>query len=820
MKRQLIAALLALNVAAVAVPSATFTVNAADPVVAQEADSDDDNKTPQQRLTEAIDAANADLTTKLNKAKDANDSTYGYNDAVRAKAKSTLEDYIGKIDRATTTTQVTTLKAEADAIIADLMDTTEEDNQKANVDNHAKYGTAHESDFYDDTWDDIEAASARVKAALKDMTSKKDAADTVSDFETAVKDCKTKDEIRKEYYALVNDYKADVLDKNYGSAGRKQIKDLKDVAIEKIGTPSGVSPAVAGTVTKAADVVKAYNDMKTAIDAVPTMDQEDVEKDLQKKRDAKKAELDKYAETKLAGSYTNVQKGQIRTHRDDGKTAIQKAKSEAEIEAAYNAAVSKIDSVMTKEEAAKLANEVIAQIKAIGDVTALNYNDKYATIKSVNDNYNKLEAGSEGKGKVDADNSGATIGLLTGAKNAYDARKVEEMTGAYKVINEDITAVPSKLTFENRDTYKGKIDKLKEDFATLFTPANASTLKGNIDALDAAYKAALTNHIATIKANFDTAIADADVAAVIAGTKEVTDDNRAKVEAAIKLYNEVAELSPNDNWLTMRSRNTNYKKLVDKLKAYTDKQEAAAAKFDLTKASVEVAASVEYTGSELRPDVIVKDADGVVIASTDYITAYDNNVNVGKSTVTVLPKAGSKYVGSISKEFAITAKAMTTSNTKVTVENLYYRSGKARNSVPVVKVDGREIARNTDFEVSYKNNVNVGAATVIIKGVGNYEGTVSASYAIMPEKAKITSLKAGTKKFTVKAVQEKGAKYQVAYKVKGASKYKTVTTSSVSKTVKGLKKGKTYSVKVRAYQTINGKKYLGNYSNVKNVKVK
>lgn len=807
MKRQLVAALLALNVAAVAVPSATFTVNAADPVVAQVADSDDDDKTPQERLIDAIDTANSILEAELEKAENENDHTYGYNTAVRAKAKSTLEDYMGRINKATSTTQVTELKKEADDILADLMTKSEKGIQETNVNNHHKYGTAHETDFFDDTWDDIEEAAARVKAALVDMTSKKDAADTVSDFETAVKDCKTKAEIIKEYTDLINNYKADVLDKNYSSSGRSQIKEQKDKAIVKIGT-----------VTKVADVVKAYNDMKTAIDAVPTMDQEDVEKDLQKKRDAKAAELDKYAEAKLTGSYTNVQKGQIRTHRDAGKEAIQKAKSEAEITAAYNAAVSKIDSVMTKDEAAKLANEVIAQIKAIGDVTALNYNDKYATIKSTNDNYNKLEAGSEGKGKVDADDSGRTIALLTSAKNAYDARKVEEMTGAFKVINEDIS--DGKLTFENRDTYKGKIDKLKEDFATLFVPANASALKSNIASLETKYKDVLTTHINDIKAAYTTAVADADVAAVIAGTKEVTDDNRAKVEATIKLYNEVAELSPNDNWLTMNDNDTNYKKLVNKLKAYTDKQEAAAAKFDLAKASIEVAESVEYTGSELRPDIVVKDTDGVVIASTDYITAYDNNVNVGKSTVTVLPKAGSKYAGSVSKEFAITAKAMTSSNTKVTVENMYYRSGKARNASPVVKVNGVDIAVNRDYTVAYKNNTNVGAATVEITGIGNYTGKISASYVIMPEKAKIKSLKAGKKKFTVKVTQEKGAKYQVAYKVKGSSKYKTVTTKNVTKTVSGLKKGKTYSVKVRAYQTVNGKKYLGNYSNVKTVKVK
>ena len=47
----------------------------------------------------------------------------------------------------------------------------------------------------------------------------------------------------------------------------------------------------------------------------------------------------------------------------------------------------------------------------------------------------------------------------------------------------------------------------------------------------------------------------------------------------------------------------------------------------------------------------------------------------------------------------------------------------------------------------------------------------------------------------------------------------TVSGKSLTKTVTGLKKGKTYYVKVRAYKTVNGKKLYGLYSSVKSQKV-
>lgn len=97
-----------------------------------------------------------------------------------------------------------------------------------------------------------------------------------------------------------------------------------------------------------------------------------------------------------------------------------------------------------------------------------------------------------------------------------------------------------------------------------------------------------------------------------------------------------------------------------------------------------------------------------------------------------------------------------------------------------------------------------------------------------PAKPTITSLKSTkTKTMTVKWKNNSKTSegYQIRYAANSkftGSKAVTVTSAKVSaKTIKSLKKGKTYYVKVRAYRTDrDGSRLYGNYSAVKKVKVK
>lgn len=96
-----------------------------------------------------------------------------------------------------------------------------------------------------------------------------------------------------------------------------------------------------------------------------------------------------------------------------------------------------------------------------------------------------------------------------------------------------------------------------------------------------------------------------------------------------------------------------------------------------------------------------------------------------------------------------------------------------------------------------------------------------------PKKTSISKIKAQKKGFKVTWKKVSNAKgYQVKYSTSKKFTKKTSKTATVkkatttSKTVKDLKKKKTYYVKVRSYKTVNGKKVYSDWSNVKKVKTK
>ena len=103
------------------------------------------------------------------------------------------------------------------------------------------------------------------------------------------------------------------------------------------------------------------------------------------------------------------------------------------------------------------------------------------------------------------------------------------------------------------------------------------------------------------------------------------------------------------------------------------------------------------------------------------------------------------------------------SRTKVSGISSKNYTGKAISQALTVKDGSTTLKAGTDYKLTYKNNVNVGTATVVITGMGNYTGTVSKTFKINKAAQTITakpsaSLIAVGKAATVSIGGSKGAK--------------------------------------------------------------
>ena len=156
-------------------------------------------------------------------------------------------------------------------------------------------------------------------------------------------------------------------------------------------------------------------------------------------------------------------------------------------------------------------------------------------------------------------------------------------------------------------------------------------------------------------------------------------------------------------------------------------------------------------------------------------------------------------------------------------------SGKVCTPRVIIKdANGKRLIKNTDYTITYPSGrKNIGAYTVTVKFIGNYAGTESLDFEIIPS---ATSLSTLTKKPGAILVKWKkntnatsGYIVQVATDknfTKGTKKVTVKGNTKTSATVTKLKSNKRYYVRIRTYKTANGKKHYSKWSAVKSVKTK
>ena len=148
-----------------------------------------------------------------------------------------------------------------------------------------------------------------------------------------------------------------------------------------------------------------------------------------------------------------------------------------------------------------------------------------------------------------------------------------------------------------------------------------------------------------------------------------------------------------------------------------------------------------YTGKAITPETFVNATVGkdkvTLDSAKDYTVKYENNIVVcdksaeeNAPTVTITGKGN--YAGTVTLKFTIKPY-----NIKdFTISDIKDQTYNGKEIAPEFTVSDKTygtLKKDTDYTVTYKNNVDAGTATIVVTGKGNYTGTATKEFAIAPK---------------------------------------------------------------------------------------
>ena len=239
----------------------------------------------------------------------------------------------------------------------------------------------------------------------------------------------------------------------------------------------------------------------------------------------------------------------------------------------------------------------------------------------------------------------------------------------------------------------------------------------------------------------------------------------------------------------------------------------------LTKKMIRLKKKYAYEGKAIKGNETVKDGNEVLDSGKDYKASYQNNKNLGKATITI--KGIGNYKGTKKVSYTIVKRSVRS----VTCHYKKTRSYTGRWVKPNVtlKVGKVKLKKNRDYTLVYRNNLQIGKASVVIRGMGNFTGKKTITFKIVPQTPKIQKLKKNKKSFVIT--------YSSGKMVHGYQmEVSTASSFAAKKTQKyilngnrfeafGLKKG-TYYIRVKAYYSKKGKRYESGYTSKRKIKIK
>lgn len=157
----------------------------------------------------------------------------------------------------------------------------------------------------------------------------------------------------------------------------------------------------------------------------------------------------------------------------------------------------------------------------------------------------------------------------------------------------------------------------------------------------------------------------------------------------------------------------------------------------VSKLTISKVPNYKYTGQEIRPVVEVKYKNTLLNEGTEkgnsgnYWIKYENCTKVGTASLVIIGKGN--YKGSKRINFSILPVAKI-SQAGITLDvpaaGVAY-TGQPHTPKCTVNYLGTELKENKDYKLSYQNNTKTGTATVVITGMGAYNGTAKKTFKIL-----------------------------------------------------------------------------------------
>ena len=239
----------------------------------------------------------------------------------------------------------------------------------------------------------------------------------------------------------------------------------------------------------------------------------------------------------------------------------------------------------------------------------------------------------------------------------------------------------------------------------------------------------------------------------------------------------------------------------------------------LTKKMIRLKKKYAYEGKAIKGNETVKDGKEVLDSGKDYKASYQNNKNLGKATITI--KGIGNYKGTKKVSYTIVKRSVRSATCHYKKTRSY--TGRWVKPNVTLKVGKVKLKKNRDYTLVYRNNLQIGKASVVIRGMGNFTGKKTITFKIVPQTPKIQKLKKNKKSFVI---TYSSGKMVHGYRMEVS----TASSFAAKKTQKyilngnrfeafGLKKG-TYYIRVKAYYSKKGKRYESGYTSKRKIKIK